>query len=818
MNVNVASVGEVTRPFPGLRPFDYREHAFFFGRTDQIYALYRLLDARRFVAVVGSSGSGKSSLVFAGVRPLLEKDNAQSGEQPGGRHWVWSQMSPKDAPIDGLIDLVHDLARQYQPDLERDAASVASQRGRIAYLICLSSQGLVDALSEIEGLKGKTLVLVVDQFEELFRYAKSSQPQDTVKDAIHRGEAVLFVQLLLAASRDDRCNARIVLTMRSDFIGDCANFRGLPEAVSQTQFLVPGLSREQFEEVIRKPINLCGSTIRSNLVERLLNDIIGETDQLPVLQHCLLRLWETAGKQQDAAGEAQTPAGSAARHITVEHYDAVGRIAGALSQHADEILRGLPGLEPVVERVFRALSEVDREGRAIRRQLTFAQLLDETGASEADLRKVVDRFRADDCSFLRPALSEEGELKPETSIDVGHEALLRRWTKVSGDPGATEEKKDERSIGWLRMEEADRRHYQSLVFLAGPGPEDPEPLAGPQVKENLRWWTNPPRTKAWAARYAEPARYARVEKLLEISRAAFDGAQARETRTKWRLRGLAALACLLFVAAVILGAMSYLELRRELANYTNALESTKSLVEQVLVALNRGDISTTTAQAISKKLKDNLDKLQQPTEANSLLQRLWDKIPRIFGIDLSEITSVRGTLLCAMSDIFASLGDQQQAYDSAKNASALADLLSAADPDQSKSQKLRFAALFRIADMYEQQGKLDDGLKVYQQARVIETSLVDQDGNIGERIYNLAFINNKVGEAYEALPAKDAATRLRNIDQAITGFQRRVAVGDQGRHYAVGKTAMEGIARGHAHEDRDRAGWQRTNQSWYGTS
>jgi tetratricopeptide (TPR) repeat protein len=760
MNVNVASVGEVTRPFPGLRPFDYREHAFYFGRTDQIYALYRLLDANRFVAVVGSSGSGKSSLVFAGLHPLLDKDTAQRG----GRHWVWSQMSPKDAPINGLIDLVHDLARQFQPELQGDPASLESQRGRIAYLISLSSQGLVNALSEIEGLKDKTLVLVVDQFEELFRYAKSSQAQNTIKDSIHREEAVLFVQLLLAASRDSGCNARIVLTMRSDFIGDCANFRGLPEAVSQTQFLVPGLSREQFEEVIRQPVKLCGSTIRSNLVERLLNDIIGETDQLPVLQHCLLRLWETAGQQHDA-GDVQAPAGSteppSARHITVEHYNAIGQIAGALSQHADEILRGLPGLEPVVERVFRALSEIDRDGRAIRRQLTFAALLDETGASEQDLRKVVDRFRADDCSFLRPALSEESELKSETSIDVGHEALLRRWTKVSGDPGATEEKKDNRTIGWMRMEETDRRQYQSLVFLAGTGPADPEPLAASQFKENLRWWTNPVRTKAWAARYAESARYARVEKLLDISR--------RQIKAKWT-RGAAAVVCLLLFAFVIFVWVSNDQRKRAQANLDSSLRSSAGLLDFTLVGLNRGDISAQSAQGMVMLLTKTLDDLQQPIGPDPAA------LLRIFGINpshsdqSSEIISVRGRLLCTVSDIFSDLGNQQQAYDSAVNANALADQLAAAGPDQSESQKLRFAALFRIGDIHEQEGKKDQALAVYQQARDIESSLVAQDGTIGERVYNLAFINNKIGEAYEVLPAKDAATRLGNVDRAITEF------------------------------------------------
>jgi hypothetical protein len=234
------------RPFPGLRPFAYEDHEFYFGRTSQIYSLYRLLDRSRFVAVVGTSGSGKSSLVFAGLHPLLEKETAEAG----GSQWVWSEMSPKNAPLEELTKLLLELAVGFTPNRDGDPVFLASQGSRIEYLLRLSSNGLVNALAEIEGLKGKSLVIVVDQFEELFRYA-SPLDHDPAQRARQREEAVLFVQLLLAASQHPDCSARILLTMRSDFIGDCAIFRGLPEAVSQTQCLVPGMTREQFDEVIR---------------------------------------------------------------------------------------------------------------------------------------------------------------------------------------------------------------------------------------------------------------------------------------------------------------------------------------------------------------------------------------------------------------------------------------------------------------------------------------------------------------------------------------------------------------------------------------
>jgi hypothetical protein len=146
---------------------------------------------------------------------------------------------------------------------------------------------------------------VVDQFEELFRYANltgSGARDRGGEDSPGRAEAAHFVQLLLEAGRSKTRAVHVLITMRSDFIGDCARFQGLPEAVSGTQFLVPSLRRDQLKEVIRKPVEKVGGAIQPELVERLLNDCSTDLDQLPVLQHCLMRLWEHAGRGQLALG------------------------------------------------------------------------------------------------------------------------------------------------------------------------------------------------------------------------------------------------------------------------------------------------------------------------------------------------------------------------------------------------------------------------------------------------------------------------------------------------------------------------------------
>ena len=160
-------------------------------------------------------------------------------------------------------------------------------------------------------------MLVVDQFEELFRFglAGLGYRGGSVEEA-RRGMRRRS-SCRSCSTRPPRIqNVRVLITMRSDFIGDCANFHGLSEAVSATQYLVPNLTRSQLEEAIRKPIEKAAGTIEPELVERLLNDCGDELDQLPVLQHCLMRLWDRAGadtRLEAAAisrGRPMTPSGA----------------------------------------------------------------------------------------------------------------------------------------------------------------------------------------------------------------------------------------------------------------------------------------------------------------------------------------------------------------------------------------------------------------------------------------------------------------------------------------------------------------------------
>ena len=184
----------------------------------------------------------------------------------------------------------------------------------------------------------------------------------------------------------------------------------------------------------------------------------------------------------------------------------VGKLDGALSRHANEILAGL--VENEVELVFRALSDVDRERRVIRRSLLFGQLQAETGIEEQELCGLLDPFRADDCSFLTPSASRQKSLKSDTRIDVGHEALLRRW---SASAAQRADQSENAAVGGARRTPT-AQTYRNLLFMLETGAQT---LPLDIVDKNAAWWKERCRTPDWAKRYG--GRYEVVERLIADS-------------------------------------------------------------------------------------------------------------------------------------------------------------------------------------------------------------------------------------------------------------------------------------------------------------
>src|SRR5215472_11384662 len=262
-----------SNPFPGLRPFRSDEHHLFFGREEQTAALLQLLRTSRFLAVVGTSGSGKSSLVRAGMIAELHGGTMTHA----GSTWEVMILRPGGSPIENLARAFVD-ADLYDPE---DPSTLP----RLLATLNRSRFGLVEAMKQSELFEtGTNLLVVVDQFEELFRFRQQGVGSEEM--------AAAFVNLLFTASEQAERPIYVTITMRSDYLGECCEIPGLAEAVNEGEYLIPRLQRDQKRDAIEKPIGVGGARISPLLVQRLLNDVGDDPDQLPVLQHALMRMWD----------------------------------------------------------------------------------------------------------------------------------------------------------------------------------------------------------------------------------------------------------------------------------------------------------------------------------------------------------------------------------------------------------------------------------------------------------------------------------------------------------------------------------------------
>lgn len=443
-------------PFPGLRPFRMDEKYLFFGREEQTEELLARLREHRFLAVVGTSGSGKSSLVRAGLLPELHGGSMLEA----GFQWEVVIMRPGGDPFTQLAEALV-AADLYDPDRE---SSVLETRATLSR----SGAGLVEAIRQSDIEEGSSLLLVVDQFEELFRFRGRS--------AAHLEEAGDFVELLLRAAAQNEVPIYVALTMRSDYLGNCADFPGLAEAVNEGEYLIPRLSREQRRSVIEGPVRVGGGDIAPRLLQTLLNEVGDDPDHLPVLQHALMRTWDL-WENDHVEGEP----------IDLRHYALVGGMAEALSRHADEVYDELPDdrHRQVTERLFKSLTERSGTNPGIRRPGSLNKLCAVCDAEQATVVTVIEAFRRMGRTFLMPL--EEVELQPETVIDISHESLMRVWARLAS--WVEEESQSARIYGRLR--ETAELHVRGRAGLY----HDPDL----QIAESWRESAKP--NQAWAEQY-----------------------------------------------------------------------------------------------------------------------------------------------------------------------------------------------------------------------------------------------------------------------------------------------------------------------------
>jgi energy-coupling factor transporter ATP-binding protein EcfA2 len=554
-----AEVRFSTSPYPGLRPFQAYEADIFFGREEQTDEMLKKLRRARLLVVTGPSGCGKSSLVRAGMITALE---AGFLTDAGGR-WRIADMRPGEEPLQRLTRalLAPGLLAEEEPTPETAAFVRATlQRGPL---------GLTEVLRERPLPEGANLLLLVDQFEEIFRFRREGDED----------EADAFVALLLASAAQRELPVYVVLTMRSDFLGETALFAGLPEAINDNQFLTPRLTRAQAEAAIAGPARVFGGEIDAVLVNRLLNDMGPEPDQLPVLQHLLMRMW-VAAKARASRPDCPT--------VEVDDYAAVGTLANALSNHADEVYGSLDDRQKeIAEVMFRRLTDRGEDRRDTRRPTRLAEIAEVAGATPEEVAQVAEEFRKPERSFLMPPL--EVPLDPETVLDIGHESLIRQWHRLSGWVA-----QEDRSVSFYRHLKQTARHWQQ---------GEADLLGGVGLERTLAWRAERERSRGWATRYGSEEDFDLAMAFLAESERAKEVAMEREraererrrweeidqraearagARLRWRARALAVVAA----SALLVAGLAYDRQQaadRAKRRYEAQLRANETLLESLRV-------------------------------------------------------------------------------------------------------------------------------------------------------------------------------------------------------------------------------------------
>jgi WD40 repeat protein len=373
-------------PFQGLFPFDVDDAMLFFGRERETEELVHGMQRGSFLAVVGNSGSGKSSLVRAGLIPALNR-----GRYHDGNGWVTSWRfaiaRPGTDPFGELAESLPDLSMKD----EGRAEMVANNR-------CLLREGVEGIRDVVAGSvpRGTRALLVVDQFEELFTSTLDKKTRERYVDSLLR----------LGKAGGDR-PAHIVVVVRADFYGHCLEHAGLAREITTNQYSVRQVEQERLRDLIEKPLRLAGAQAEAGLTESLIDETGDASGNLSLLEYALEQLWE------------RRSSGRAAQ-ITHAAYQEMGRMRGALRNHANLVMGRLEHKQgrEIAQRLLLEMTQLGEGTQDTRRRISYEEFL----AREEDPAKARQVLNA----LVEGRLVTIGEQYAE----IAHEALIRDWPEL----------------------------------------------------------------------------------------------------------------------------------------------------------------------------------------------------------------------------------------------------------------------------------------------------------------------------------------------------------------------------------------------------
>lgn len=536
---------QLYNPFPGLRPFYPEEAHLFFGREGQSEEILENLSKNKFAAILGASGSGKSSLIYCGLLPILYGGFLHNGRSK----WRISITRPGLAPTTNLAKSLAETFTESKEKTDIETDSLINQA-----LLNRSSDGIQNLINQYGVKNDENVLILVDQFEELFRYQYSEKDSDALDKVDH------FINLLVSAVKQQDLPIYVVITMRSDFIGDCSPFQQLTRLINDSHYLIPRMTRNDFRKAITGPISVAGGHISDQLVQLLLNEMGNNPDHLPVLQHALMRTWDYWAKNSDT----NMPMG-------ITEYEAIGRLELALSNHANDAYYELTvDQKRTCEIILKSLTEKGADNRGIRRPTPVWELAQIAETTSAEVISAVEVFRRGDRTFLTPP--PDIELNENSLIDISHESLMRVWDKlkiwVEDEANAVKM--------YLRLAESAELYSEGKANLWGP----------PDLQLALTWREKQKPNLPWATRY-HPA-FERTMVYLKTSEEEYIAEEENKIRLQKRaLRRSRIVALILGTAGMISIGLGILALIQR----QDAIQASSRAIEQEQIAIKQAELA-----------------------------------------------------------------------------------------------------------------------------------------------------------------------------------------------------------------------------------
>lgn len=495
-------------PFPGLRSYKFSETHLFYGQDNVTLRVLNQLLEHRFVAILGGAGVGKTSFINCGLKPYFYSGIVGSTNI----NWHIIHTRPSNNPILNLAEAINN------EEFNEKIPEKNKIQTQITYnILKRGKSGFIEVLKHRKTEKQDKYLLVIDQFEDIFRFRNSRNESGLADDAFE------YVNILIHAIQQKEIPVYLTLVVRSDFSDDCLMFPYLSNLINLSNVLVPRFTRDQIREVIAGPLEVSRLNLDNSLLLHVLNDASSADDLLPRLQHTMRRAWES----WKSLGTPEKP-------LSITEYEIAGGLKNSINNHANELYATLNEDQKILcEKIFKSLAEKGSENKGFTRPTSIKELCGIAQADFEEVAKIIEIFRQPSAGFLLPA---DGELTPDVVIDLVHSSLLRTWSLMKT---------------WVQDENISSQMYRQLsessaLYQVG----KMSLLRPPDLQFALNWQEKQKPTLEWAKRY-NPA-FERTMVYLRTSLESFNSEEAfKKLQAKKALKKVRSLTIILGSTAVL---------------------------------------------------------------------------------------------------------------------------------------------------------------------------------------------------------------------------------------------------------------------------